>query len=207
MAKLSKTKNSSKKIHFLQNLLRHRPSSSPEIVKHRCLQTIQRSKILNHGPLQMNTEIWDRNLQQMHLNLKISEHSLQQMAFNSDISAHRFLQGWSSQKMSDHRPLRNSCFKLSNHCQTCRSEVLVNIFAPPYVKSFYRGDLKSVLVWILNGQKEVGLQIVPILNGIWNMETQPFEIFIIGHHFVKNHLKSRQKMFRFWMVETSFCHS
>ena len=37
-------------------------------------------------------------------------------------------------------------------------------------------DLKSELVWILNGQKEVGLQMVPILNGIWKPEAQPFEI-------------------------------
>ena len=30
----------------------------------------------------------------------------------------------------------------------------------------YGGDLKSRLVWILNGQKEVDLQMVQILNGI-----------------------------------------
>ena len=48
-------------------------------------------------------------------------------------------------------------------------------------------------VWILNGQKEVGLQIVWILNWIWNLEGQPFEMWTNGCHFVKNHLKSRQK--------------
>ena len=30
--------------------------------------------------------------------------------------------------------------------------------------------------YILNGQKEVGLQMGWILNGIWNLEAQPFEI-------------------------------
>ena len=50
----------------------------------------------------------------------------------------------------------------------------------------YSGDLKSELVGILNGQKEVGLQIVWISNGIWNPEVQPFEIRC---PFVKNHFK------------------
>ena len=36
--------------------------------------------------------------------------------------------------------------------------------------------MKSGLVWILNGQKEVGLQMVRHSNGIWNPEDQPFEI-------------------------------
>ena len=57
----------------------------------------------------------------------------------------------------------------------------------------YSGDLKAGLVWILNGQKEVGLQIFWILNGIWDMEAQPFEIWTKGHRFVINHLKSWQK--------------
>ena len=39
----------------------------------------------------------------------------------------------------------------------------------------YSGDLKSRLVRILNGQKEVGLQMVRILNGIWNPEAQQSE--------------------------------
>ena len=34
------------------------------------------------------------------------------------------------------------------------------------VESENNGDLKSQLVWILNGQKEVGVQMVPISNGI-----------------------------------------
>ena len=40
----------------------------------------------------------------------------------------------------------------------------------------YSVDLKSGLVWILNGHKQVGLQMVQIFNGIWNLEAQPFEI-------------------------------
>ena len=55
------------------------------------------------------------------------------------------------------------------------------------------GDLKSWLVLISNGQKEFGLQMVHILNGIWNPEALPFEIRTKDHHFVKNLLKSRQK--------------
>ena len=41
---------------------------------------------------------------------------------------------------------------------------------------FNSGDLQFGLVWILNGQKEVGLQMVQILKGIWNPKVQPFEI-------------------------------
>ena len=46
-----------------------------------------------------------------------------------------------------------------------------------------------------------------IWNGIWNPEAQPFEIWTNGCHFVKNHLKSRQKCpdfewSGFWMVGT-----
>ena len=58
----------------------------------------------------------------------------------------------------------------------------------------YSWDLKSWLVWISNGQKEVGLQRVWILNGIWNPEAQPFDIWTFGRHFVKNHLKSWQNI-------------
>ena len=54
----------------------------------------------------------------------------------------------------------------------------------------YSGDLKSDLVWISNGPKQVGLQMVWILNGIWNPEAQTFEIRTNGRHFVKNHLKT-----------------
>ena len=35
----------------------------------------------------------------------------------------------------------------------------------------------------MNGQKEVGLQMVWILNGIWNLEVQPFEIQTNFCHF------------------------
>ena len=61
---------------------------------------------------------------------------------------------------------------------------------PAYV---YSGDLKSVLLWILNGQKEVELQMVCILNGICNPEAQQFEIRTTGSQFVKNNLKSGHK--------------
>ena len=37
------------------------------------------------------------------------------------------------------------------------------------LESEYSGDLKSRLVWISNGWKEIGLQMVWILNGIWNL--------------------------------------
>ena len=40
---------------------------------------------------------------------------------------------------------------------------------------FFSRDLKSVLIWILNGQKEVVLHMFWILNGIWNSEAQPFD--------------------------------
>ena len=57
----------------------------------------------------------------------------------------------------------------------------------------HNGDLKSGLVWISNGQKEVGLQMVWISNRNWYPEAQPFEIWINGPLFVKNHLKSGHK--------------
>ena len=43
------------------------------------------------------------------------------------------------------------------------------------------------------GPTQVGLQMVWIMNGIWNPEAQPFEIQTDGLHFVINHLKSGQK--------------
>ena len=62
------------------------------------------------------------------------------------------------------------------------------------------GNLKSGLVWILNGQKEVGLQIVRILIGILCLEAQEFGIWTNGSHVVKNHLKSGQKSLDFeWL--------
>ena len=51
-------------------------------------------------------------------------------------------------------------------------------------------DLKCGLVWILNGQKKVGLH---LLNGIWCPEAQPFEVPTNDSYFVKNPLNSRQK--------------
>ena len=59
--------------------------------------------------------------------------------------------------------------------------------------SRYNGNLKSRLVRILNGQKEIGLQMVQIKNEIWNLEVQPFEIQTNGCHFVQKHLKPWQK--------------
>ena len=37
-------------------------------------------------------------------------------------------------------------------------------------------NLYRIGPWILNGQKEFGLQMVPISNEIWNMKAQPFVI-------------------------------
>ena len=57
----------------------------------------------------------------------------------------------------------------------------------------YSGYLKSAPVWILNGQKEIGLHTVRIWNGIWNLVAKPIEIRTNGCRFVKDHWKSRQK--------------
>ena len=76
----------------------------------------------------------------------------------------------------------------------------IPLFYPltPYpTEPLYSGDLKSGLVCILNGPIEVGLQMVWILNGIWHLEAQPFEIWTNSNHCAKNHLKSG-----FWMVGT-----
>ena len=54
-------------------------------------------------------------------------------------------------------------------------------------------QLPSGLVGILNGWEEIGLQMVRISNGIWNLEAQPFEILANGSQLVKNHMKSHQK--------------
>ena len=51
----------------------------------------------------------------------------------------------------------------------------------------YSWDLKSGLVGISNGRKEVRLQMVWILNGIRYPEAQPFEIRSNGCNFFKNH--------------------
>ena len=55
-----------------------------------------------------------------------------------------------------------------------------------WIVTVYSGDLKCELVCILNGQKEVGLQMVWISNGIRNPEAQPFEILTNGCHLKKN---------------------
>ena len=69
------------------------------------------------------------------------------------------------------------------------------------MSSLLSGDLKYELVWILNGPKQFGLQMVWISNGIWNPEAQAFEIRTNGRHFVKNHLKSGQKCPDFeWLI-------
>ena len=56
---------------------------------------------------------------------------------------------------------------------------------PPQIAplSNYSGDLKLGQVWISNVQKEVGLQMVQISNGIRNPEARPFEIQTNGHYF------------------------
>ena len=53
------------------------------------------------------------------------------------------------------------------------------------IKETYNWGLKSGLVCISSGRKEVWLQIVQISNGILNLEPQPFEILINGCNFVK----------------------
>ena len=58
---------------------------------------------------------------------------------------------------------------------------------------FDSANLKSWLVWISDGQKEVGLQMFWTYYGIWDPEAQLFEVQTNRRHFVKNHLKSWQK--------------
>ena len=50
----------------------------------------------------------------------------------------------------------------------------------------YSGDLKCTPVWISNGQKEVGLQMVQISNEICNPEAQLFRIWTNDRHLFKN---------------------
>ena len=88
-----------------------------------------------------------------------------------------------------------------------RDESVWNVLSLVHYSNDYSGDLKFKLVLILNGQKEAGLQMVWILNGVWNPEAQPFEIWTNGRLFVKNHLKFGQKWPNFewsgfWMVGT-----
>ena len=61
----------------------------------------------------------------------------------------------------------------------------------------YIGDLKYRLVWISNGQKQGGLQMIWISSGFWNPEAQTFEIPTNGRHFVKNPLNFGQKCTNF----------
>ena len=49
----------------------------------------------------------------------------------------------------------------------------------------YGGDLKSRLVWILNGQKEVDLQMVQILNGIWIPGNRLWLYFKSNHRHIQ----------------------
>ena len=60
----------------------------------------------------------------------------------------------------------------------------------------YSGDLKSRLVWMWNCQKEVGLQMVWILNRIWMGLANRTNSCL----FFKNHLKFVTKISRSWMV-------
>ena len=60
-------------------------------------------------------------------------------------------------------------------CSTCGR---IGGIITPWIASIkvnYLWFLKSGHVQILNGQKEVGLQMVRISNGIWNPEAQPLE--------------------------------
>ena len=57
-------------------------------------------------------------------------------------------------------------------------------------KYFWVQTIRAVGFWnlyvsIWNGQKEVELQMVWVLNGIWILVAQPFEILTPGCHFVK----------------------
>ena len=67
-----------------------------------------------------------------------------------------------------------------------------------FVSLQYNRDLKSGLVLILNGQNEVGLQVVWILNGIWNLEA----ILDLGkwQPFSQTPFRIRTEMSGFWIV-------
>ena len=64
----------------------------------------------------------------------------------------------------------------------------------------YSGDLKSGLVWIWNGQKEVGLQMVWISNGIWSPEAKPFEIRTKWPPFCQKPFEIQTNISGFWMT-------
>ena len=72
------------------------------------------------------------------------------------------------------------------HCIKMMRYLNLQLKKAPMLQIFYYiGDLKSNLVWISNGPKEVGLEMIWILNGIWNPVAQPYEIRTNGGHFVK----------------------
>ena len=75
---------------------------------------------------------------------------------------------------------------------------------------WYSGDLKCRIVWILNGQKELGMQIVRVSNGMWNPEAQPFLIQTNDPHFQKTKTFEIQTITSgFWLVwfSNSWDHS
>ena len=77
------------------------------------------------------------------------------------------------------------------HWSWCQfSKVLISI------RVQFSGDLKSGLIWISNGQKEVSLQVFHIFNKIWYLRAQPCEIQANGRHFVKKHLACNRSDFK-----------
>ena len=92
---------------------------------------------------------------------------------------------WSSKCIGWRKVLRD---KIKSHTKTTKLEQDVLLFSGTVTISSV--DLKFGLFWILNGRKEVGLQMVQLSNEIWNLEAQPFEILTNGRHLVKHHLKS-----------------
>ena len=83
-----------------------------------------------------------------------------------------------------------------------RQCLIFNYFCPQLFRQEAQWDLKFGLFWILNGWKEVGLQMVRIWNTIWNPEAQPLSEIRkpnplksgqIAAILSKNHLKSGQK--------------
>ena len=64
-----------------------------------------------------------------------------------------------------------------------------------------RFDWRHICIPILNGLKEVGLQLVQISNGFWYPEAWPFEIQKNGCNFVENCLKLGQKQ---WFAFSGF---
>ena len=72
---------------------------------------------------------------------------------------------------------------------------------------FLRVGIYILVVNCSGDLKWVGLKMVHIPKGIWNLKARAFEIWTNGSLFVKYHLKSRQKCLDlewscFWMVGT-----